>query len=112
MSRTANTVRRTLLGDGTDDAGCALKLMRREVLPSLIPLRTLYSFIPACAAADGWRIRPVPVAHRPRTGGRSHYGLVVMMWQPLLDMLALWWILRRRLPRPHRPAPGQEGRDA
>jgi dolichol-phosphate mannosyltransferase len=104
MSLVANAVRRALLRDGTDDGGCALKLFRREVAASFLPVRTLYSFIPACAAADGWRIRSVPVTHRPRVAGRSNYGLLVMAWRPFVDMLALWWVLRRRLPRAHRPA--------
>lgn len=100
MSRVANNARRRLLRDGVDDSGCALRLFRREVRDSILPIRTLYSFIPAFAASHGWRVRQIDVAHRPRQAGQSKYGLLVMSWRPLLDMLALRWVLGRRLPRP------------
>jgi dolichol-phosphate mannosyltransferase len=99
MSRVANGVRRRLLRDGVDDSGCALRLFRREVRESFWPIRTLYSFIPAFAAAGGWRIRQIDVAHRARKAGLSKYGLLVMAWRPLFDMIALLWLLRRQLPR-------------
>ncbi|MES2697776.1 MAG: dolichol-phosphate mannosyltransferase, partial [Verrucomicrobiota bacterium] len=53
------------------------------------------SFLPAFAVSAGWTVRQVPVAHRPRRAGISKYGLRVMALHPLLDMLALCWILRR-----------------
>jgi len=95
MSRLANTVRGWLLRDGVRDAGCALKVMRCEVVYSLIPLKTLYSFIPAMAAAAGFRIRETPVRHRARQGGRTNYGLLVFLWRPLVDLMGLAWYRRR-----------------
>ncbi|MCX6952335.1 MAG: glycosyltransferase [Verrucomicrobia bacterium] len=99
MSRVANTVRRTLLCDGVTDTGCSLKLFRREVVGSFLPIRTLYSFIPAFAVSAGFTVREIPVAHRPRRAGTSHYGLRVMAVHPLLDLLSLTWLLRRTLCR-------------
>ena len=95
MSRTANAVRGTLLRDGVSDTGCSLKIFRREVARSFIPIRTMYSFLPAFAVAGGWTVRELPVEHRPRKAGQSKYGLGVMALMPLLDMVALCWILRR-----------------
>ena len=100
MSRVANLARRALLRDGVSDTGCSLKLLRREVTGSFLPIRTLYSFLPAFAAAAGWRVAEMPVEHRPRRAGKSKYGLRVMALHPLLDLLALTWILRRTLGRP------------
>jgi len=97
MSRIANGVRRTLLRDGVSDSGCALRLFRREVLGSLPPFRTLYSFIPACAVSGGWRVKEVPVAHRPRKAGISNYTFGKMAIFPFLDTLAFCWVLRRML---------------
>ncbi len=99
MSRLANTVRRTALHDGVTDTGCSLKIFRREVAASFLPIRTLYSFLPAFAVAAGFTVREVPVAHRPRRAGVSKYGLGAMFLLPLLDLLALCWILRRSLYR-------------
>ena len=95
MSRMANAVRRALLRDGVSDTGCSLKIFRREVVGSFLPIRTMYSFLPAFAVAGGFTVREVPVAHRPRRAGESKYGLRAMAIVPLLDLLALWWILRR-----------------
>jgi dolichol-phosphate mannosyltransferase len=104
MSRTANAVRRRLLRDGVSDTGCSLKLFRREVARAFVPLRTMYSFLPAMAVAAGFSVREVPVAHRPRTAGVSKYGLRAMAVLPLLDTLTLCWILRR-IPRWHASKP-------
>jgi dolichol-phosphate mannosyltransferase len=100
MSRLANRVRSRFLGDGVHDSGCALKVFRREVVAALIPLRTLYSFIPALAVGAGFRVVEMPVNHRPRHGGKSSYGFGVFMWRPLIDMLGVWWFVHRRFPPP------------
>jgi dolichol-phosphate mannosyltransferase len=97
MSRLANAVRSLVLHDGIRDSGCALKGFRREVCGSFIPIRTLYSFMPALAKAAGYKIEQLPVKHRERTAGRSKYGLGVMLWRPIVDMLGIWWFSSRRL---------------
>jgi len=99
MSRIANTTRRSLLRDGVSDTGCSLKLFRREVAATFLPMRTLYSFLPAFAVAGGWTVREIPVEHRARQAGVSHYGLRAMAILPLLDLLALVWLCRRQIRR-------------
>jgi glycosyltransferase involved in cell wall biosynthesis len=107
MSRLANAVRGRLLGDRLRDSGCALKVMRREVAESFLPIRTLYSFMPAFAVAAGFRLAEREVPHRARRGGASSYGLRQFLWRPLLDLWGVWWFRRRRfvLPAEARPAP-------
>jgi len=100
MSHVANSVRGKILGDGMRDSGCALKAFRREVVDAFVPMRTLYSFMPALAVAAGFRVIQLEVQHRPRERGKSHYGLGVMLWRPALDMMGLWWWRRRRFPLP------------
>ena len=95
MSRVANAVRRVLLRDGVSDTGCSLKLFRREVARSFLPIRSMYSFLPAFALAAGYTVHEVGVGHRPRRVGNSKYGFAVMAVRPLLDLLALSWVLRR-----------------
>lgn len=97
MSRTANAVRNSLLHDGVHDAGCALKAFRRAVVSSFVPIRTLYSFMPAMAVAAGFQVVEMPVNHRERKAGISKYGLRVMFWRPALDLLGMWWFRNRRL---------------
>jgi glycosyltransferase involved in cell wall biosynthesis len=96
MSRVANAVRGRILRDGVRDSGCALKVFRREVIESFIPIRTLYSFMPALAVAGGHRVAQRQVRHRARRAGKSSYGLRVMLWRPFLDLLGVWWFTRRR----------------
>ncbi len=96
MSRLANAVRQRLLHDGVTDSGCALKVFRREVRSAFIPIRTLYSFMPALAVAAGYRVKELTVNHRTRDTGVSKYGLGVMLWRPILDMLGVWWFTKRR----------------
>ena len=104
MLRFANVVRSRVLRDGVRDAGCGLKVFRCEVREAFVPLRTLYSFLPAMASAAGFRVAERPVTHRPRTRGISKYGLWVMLWRPLVDMLGMAWFIRRRGASPSRIA--------
>lgn len=95
MSRWANRIRGRVLGDRVDDAGCALKVMHRRILPALLPIRTLYSFIPAMAVATGFHVTQLPVQHRPRKSGASNYGLRAFFWRPFVDMLGMLWFRNR-----------------
>lgn len=98
MSRFANRIRGRVLGDGLADSGCALKIFRREVIPALLPMRTLYSFMPAMAVAAGFEVCEMVVQHRARPSGRSNYGLRAMWWRPFMDMMGLLWYRQRALP--------------
>ena len=97
MSRIANAVRGRLLDDHMSDSGCALKAFRMSAVASFIPIQTLYSFMPAMAIAAGLRVGQLPVDHRPRQGGVSNYGLRQFLWRPLLDLVGMWWFVRRRI---------------
>lgn len=97
MSRLANAVRSRFLQDGVRDSGCALKVFRREVVGAFLPIRTLYSFMPALAVAAGYTVVEHPVSHRARKAGQSKYGLGMMLWRPLVDMLGVRWFQSRRI---------------
>ncbi len=98
-SRTANSVRRAVLGDQVHDAGCQLRVMRQEVRAALRPMELLQAFVPALAVAAGFRVGELPVDHHPRRRGRSKYGPAELWWRPAAAMLRLRWELWRR-PRP------------
>ncbi|HVU18395.1 MAG TPA: glycosyltransferase family 2 protein [Candidatus Didemnitutus sp.] len=95
MSALANRVRRSVLRDGVHDAGCQLRVMRRELIGALTEMDLLQAFIPAQAVAAGFRVAEFPVRHRPRLRGRSNYGLGNLWWRPAVAM----WRLRRKLQR-------------
>ena len=96
ISRIANRVRSTWLGDGVSDAGCALKVFRREVVSAFIPIRTLYSFMPSLAVAAGFRVVEEPVKHRRRQHGDSKYSVRSFLILPIIDCLGLRWFRARR----------------
>jgi len=98
MSGLANGVRRSFLRDGVQDAGCQLRAFRREAVAALRPTPFLQAFLPAMAVAAGFRLTEIPVRHRPRLHGASHYGLRRLWWRPMIEMLRLRRLLRR--PRP------------
>jgi dolichol-phosphate mannosyltransferase len=98
MSRLANAVRRAVLADGVHDAGCQLRVMRREVLAAMRPMELLQAFVPALAVAAGFRVGEIPVRHHARTRGRSNYGLAQLWWRPAAAMLRLRWALWHRPP--------------
>ena len=57
------------------DYGCSLKAMRGDVARGIRLYGEMHRFIPAVASWMGVSLAEVPVGHRPRTRGRSKYGL-------------------------------------
>lgn len=98
-SRIANRVRATLLGDATPDTGCGLKIVRRDIFLALPYFDHMHRFLPALIQSQGGRCLSLPVKHRPRRAGCSHYGLHDRLWAGLVDLLGVIWLCRRsRLP--------------
>ncbi|MDX2144286.1 MAG: glycosyltransferase family 2 protein [Rhodospirillaceae bacterium] len=94
-SRIANTVRAYVLRDATPDSGCGLKLFRRDVFLALPRFDALHRFMPALVLRAGGQVVSVPVAHRPRGYGRSHYGILGRGLIGIIDLLGVWWLMRR-----------------
>jgi len=95
-SRIANGVRGRMLGDYTPDTGCGLKLFEREAFLAIPQFDHMHRFLPALFLRAGGRVMSVEVGHRPRTRGRSHYGLFNRLWVGIVDMLGVLWLMRRR----------------
>jgi dolichol-phosphate mannosyltransferase len=96
QSRIANGVRERVLKDGTRDTGCGLKAFRRDVYLALPYFDALHRFMPALVRRDGYTIAHVDVIDRPRHAGRSNYGLLDRLWVGILDLVGVWWLVRRR----------------
>jgi dolichol-phosphate mannosyltransferase len=96
ISWLANRVRGRILRDRLHDAGCQLRVFRREVIAALQPSPLLQTFLPAMAAAAGFRLAEMPVRHHPRRHGISKYGLRRLWWRPAVEMIRLGIQLRRR----------------
>ncbi|HEU5134261.1 MAG TPA: glycosyltransferase family 2 protein [Steroidobacteraceae bacterium] len=95
QSRIANGVRSGLLGDGTPDTGCGIKLFSREVFMDLPRFDHMHRFLPALFQRHGARVVSVPVSHRERTRGTSKYGMLNRLWVGIVDMAGVMWLRRR-----------------
>jgi glycosyltransferase involved in cell wall biosynthesis len=94
-SRIANSVRARVLGDETADTGCGLKLFPRETFLALPFFDHMHRFLPALVRRGGGEVVSVPVRHRERRHGRSHYGVHNRLWAGVVDMLGVLWLQRR-----------------
>lgn len=96
QSRIANGVRGGLLKDGTRDAGCGLKCFRREAYLALPYFDALHRFMPALMVREGYKVVHHDVRDRPRLTGVSNYGFFDRLWVGILDLVGVWWLIRRR----------------
>jgi glycosyltransferase involved in cell wall biosynthesis len=71
----ANKIIARISGVGLHDFGCTLKAYRRSVLSGVRLYGELHRFIPIFARWQGARVDEMVVNHRPRTAGRTKYGL-------------------------------------
>lgn len=98
QSRVANGVRGWLLGDGTPDTGCGIKVMHRGTFMDLPRFDHMHRFLPALFLRAGKRVVSVPVKHRPRERGTSKYGLFDRLWVGIVDIFGVMWLRRRFKP--------------
>jgi dolichol-phosphate mannosyltransferase len=100
QSRIANGVRNAILRDGTLDTGCGLKAFRREVFLAMPYFDGLHRFLPALVRREGLEIAYVDVIDRPRHSGVSNYGFFDRLWIGIMDLVGVWWLIRRKKPTP------------
>ncbi|MGH7797419.1 MAG: glycosyltransferase family 2 protein [Candidatus Binatia bacterium] len=74
-SRLANSLISCITKVKLHDYGCTLKAFRSDVAKSIHLYGELHRFIPALVGNLGTAIAEVTVNHRPRSYGKSHYGL-------------------------------------
>jgi dolichol-phosphate mannosyltransferase len=98
QSSIANGVRGSLLGDGTPDTGCGIKLFRRDLFLELPRFDHMHRFLPALFIRHGSRVVSVPVSHRARTRGTSKYGMLNRLWVGIIDIAGVMWLRRRYKP--------------
>ena len=74
------------------DYGCSLKAIRVEVVRGLRLYGEMHRFIPAVASWMGVSLAEMVVGHRPRTRGRSKYGLGRTL-RVLLDLFTVKFLV-------------------
>ncbi len=96
-SRIGNGVRSALTGDHVRDSACSLRAMRRECVGAIPPFHGMHRFVPTLLRMAGYRVVEVPVRHHARRFGRSKFTVRNRAARALADLLAVCWMLRRRV---------------
>lgn len=97
-SRIANRFRNWATGERIADAGCTYRALRRAALREVPVFNGMHRFIPTILRLQGFRVVEVPVNHRPRTRGKSKYGVGNRVWRGLWDCFAMRWYRARCIP--------------
>ncbi|MDR1756685.1 MAG: glycosyltransferase family 2 protein [Culturomica sp.] len=94
-SRIANGFRRAMTGDGIEDTGCPLKIIRSDYAKRIPFFTGMHRFLPALIQLQHGRVKQVPVRHFPRISGESKYHLWNRLAGPFKDCFAYRWMKKR-----------------
>ena len=95
ISHWANWVRNLVLGQAIRDTGCSVRIFSRELALRLPTFRGAHRFFGPLLLREGCRVVQVPVDHRRRSHGRSHYSLWNRSFQVVIDLLGVAWLMQR-----------------
>jgi len=90
-SAAANWLIRKVLGVPFKDFGCTLRAYRRTILADVNLYGDMHRYLPVLTAWVGARLGEVEVSHRPRSAGRSKYGLLRVS-RVLVDLITIKFI--------------------
>jgi len=94
-SRWANGIRKSLLNDGSNDTGCGIKAIRRDLFLRLPYFDNMHRYIPALVNREGYATLFEPVDDRLRTTGRSKYTNWGRLLNALTDLPGVMWLNSR-----------------
>jgi dolichol-phosphate mannosyltransferase len=93
----ARHARQAALGVDFPDTGCNLRVFKRSVLEHVLAFDGFHRFLPILAHAGGARVCFANVGHRPRTAGRTKYGVWNRLGRGIGDLAMMKWYLKRRI---------------
>ncbi|QDU59528.1 Undecaprenyl-phosphate 4-deoxy-4-formamido-L-arabinose transferase [Planctomycetes bacterium Pan216] len=97
ISKVANAIRNWMTGECVRDTGCGLKAFKAKCLAKIHRFDGMHRFFPTLVKMHGYSVVEVPVNHRPRTRGRTHYNIFNRSLRPMADLLAVRWLQKRTL---------------
>jgi glycosyltransferase involved in cell wall biosynthesis len=95
ISRWANRVRNGVLGQSIRDTGCSVRIFPRELALRMPLFHGCHRFFGPLLLREGCRIVQLPVTHRERPHGRSHYNLWNRSLRVVVDLFGVAWLMRR-----------------
>ncbi|MBN1126421.1 MAG: glycosyltransferase [Sedimentisphaerales bacterium] len=87
-SRLGNWLIGRITGVRLHDYGCTLKAYQADSLKQIRLYGEMHRFIPALASWGGEKVAEMPVHHRPRTTGKTKYGLN-RTFKVILDLITI-----------------------
>ena len=96
-SRIANGIRKAITGDAVQDSACSLRVMRRECVAAVPPYMGMHRFMPTLLRIAGFRVVQVRVNHRPRDVRPLQVRRRHRAFSAFADLLAVRWMMGRRL---------------
>ena len=98
ISSVANRVRNLVLGQAIRDTGCSLRIFPRALALRLPIFRGVHRFFGSLLLREECRVVQVPVHHRPRFYGSSHYSLRNRSLDLIVDLVGVAWLMQRPVP--------------
>jgi glycosyltransferase involved in cell wall biosynthesis len=87
-SKIANWLIGLITGVWINDYGCSMKAYKRELIQGIQLYGEMHRFIPAYASWHGAKVTEIVVNHRPRTHGKTKYG-ISRTFKVLLDLVVV-----------------------
>jgi hypothetical protein len=97
-----------VLGQSIRDTGCSVRIFSREAALRLPLFHGVHRFIGPLLLRQGCKLIQIPVSHRPRANGHTHYTFWNRSLSVLIDLLGVLWLLQR--PVCYRIISGQQSR--
>jgi glycosyltransferase involved in cell wall biosynthesis len=91
----ANQVRNMVLGQAIRDTGCSVRIFSRAMAIRLPMFRGMHRFVGPLLLREGCKLIQVPVRHRPRLRGSSHYNFWNRSLSVIIDLFGVTWLMRR-----------------
>ena len=92
-SKVFNSITGIVTGVRLHDHNCGFKAASRQVYEQVPLYGELHRYVPVTAFSLGYRIGEIPVNHRPRTHGKSKYGIERYV-RGFLDLLTVFMLTR------------------
>ena len=94
-TKVGNWVRNRLTRENIHDSGCGVKVFRRECIERVKLFNGMHRYFATLVKMEGYRVREVPVHHRPRTAGVAKYGFWNRVFKVIRDAFAVRWMQNR-----------------
>jgi len=96
-SKIGNAVRNWFTKENIHDTGCALKVMRADLLKKIKGFKGFHRFLPTLMRLEGAKVIEVVVNHRNRYTGISKYNNTKRAIQGLYDLIGVRWMISRHI---------------